>query len=87
MRLSCRQDDPGYERYIALFVDNNIKCFVDGVEVKAITADDEEGWALVYVCDAHGNSLVTPDRTELVTERRTGVVRIQVDPRAPEKVS
>lgn len=82
MRLSCRPDDAGYERYIELMAGNELKFFLDGVEIKeAITADDEEGFVLVYVDDGNGKPLLNLARTEALTDRRAGAVRIEIHPR------
>ena len=81
MHLSCRKDDAGYERYVVLSADNDFKFFVDGTEVdQVITADEEEGFLLTYPRDVGGKIQLGPGRT-LVTERRAGVVRIDIMPR------
>jgi hypothetical protein len=80
MRLSCRENDAGYLSWIGLKKHRaKVRFFLDGVEVKdVITADDEEGFLLVYVYDESGKHQLSSDRTEALTERRTGVVRIEV---------
>lgn len=81
MRLSCRPDDAGYERYCRLMTGNDLKFFVDGAEVdKVITADDEEGFLLVYVRDLDGKLVLYAGAP--IEDRRTGAVRIDIIPRS-----
>jgi hypothetical protein len=51
---------------------------VNGIDVtdRCFEANDIEGYALCYVEDGHGRSILNDDGTELVTERLTGNVRI-----------
>lgn len=81
MRLSCKEDDAGYERYCELMAGNDLKFFLDGAEVDhVITADDEEGFLLVYVRDDKGKPIDRRDGTP-ITARVLGAVRIDVIPR------
>lgn len=70
-----------YERYCELSSGNDFKFFLDDVEVDhVITADDEEGFLLVYVRDASGKPIDRRDGTP-ITAHVPGAVRIYIAPR------
>lgn len=74
MRISVQIGDPGYQ---PSHITCNTHVTLNGRELQAccITADEEEGMALVYRRDAN-NRLVSVCG-ELVTETLRGVVRIE----------
>lgn len=79
MRLSIRKDNAGYLPWMQLAHRQKVRCFLDGAAVdKVITVDDEEGFVLVHVMDENGKPKLNESRDEALTERRTGVVRIEI---------
>lgn len=73
MRLSVVLGDPGYQPQ---HISGRARVTLNGQELReCITADEEEGMALVYRRDAN-NRLVSVCG-ELVTETLRGVVRIE----------
>lgn len=79
MRISCRKDDPGYLPWRSLPKPTAVQVYLDGTRVQeVITADDVEGFVLAYVTDESGKPKLSDSRDAFLTERRTGVVRIEV---------
>lgn len=60
MRLSIREDDPGYDKRAM-----GCSVFVDGVEVtnRCFTADEEQGMAWCFKHNEFGNSFPDPDNS------------------------
>jgi hypothetical protein len=71
MRISMKDDDPGYETYVALRAEgkNIMSWTLDGKSpidekgdtIFALTLDDEEGYALVYAPRNEDNSFSTDE--------------------------
>lgn len=81
MRLSCMESDAGYLPWRQLKARFKVRVFLDGAPVdKVITADDEEGFVFVYAIDERGKPKLNDARDEILTERRAGVVRIELPP-------
>ncbi len=76
MRLSIREEDPGYNFEATL----HCKVLLDGVDVtkQCFTADEEEGKVWWYKWDAEGRPFVDPHnrRAGAVEEVRIGNVLI-----------
>lgn len=77
MRLSSDITDPGYAKYEAIDRNvHNIEVYVDGDHVvRCITADEEEGTALVF-CDDGTGGLVDDGTGNAKTETLVGKVDI-----------
>lgn len=79
MRVSCRKDDAGYLPWRSLADPTRVRVFLDGVrQPEAITADDVEGFVLVFAMDEKGKPKLNEARDAFETERRAGAVRIDV---------
>ncbi len=73
MRISCIKEDKGI--YVLNF---SGKIYLDGVECdKVITADEEEGFIVLYKRDKIGNVILNSDRTHVETETLYGKVEIE----------
>ncbi len=60
MRLSVRKDDPGYDPRAF-----GARVYLDGKEIThCFTADEERGYALVYVLNENGQPFIDPGRRE-----------------------
>lgn len=76
MRLSTREDDPGYVRGLA-----GVKVFFNGYERKHVfTADEEKGMIVAAALDAQGRVQLNADRSDVLTETLYGVVRMELPP-------
>ena len=69
MRLSVRPEDPGFCNFAH---SRNVTVYLDGKRLNyCITADDEEGTALVCATDKNGRLIIEYDgiRQEMLTGR------------------
>lgn len=74
MRLSCREDDPGFQP-----ADKTLTAviYLNGSEITGvITADEERGFILRYMRDEQGRIRV--DGNEARTEKLYGKVQIEI---------
>lgn len=72
MRISCLHDDPGIHT-----IDFKGKILLDGEEVKnVITADEEEGYILVYARDPNGEIIINHSAGYAVKKALHGEVNI-----------
>lgn len=75
MRLSTKNDDPGYRDYSTL---SRARVFFNGAMAQGVfTADEEQGLIVQAVFDAQGRYQLAPCKTEILTEVRHGHVRIE----------
>lgn len=73
MRLSCDDNDPGYQAWEER---HPVKVFLDGVEMdRCITADTDEGYILRFRC--HPDGRVVVDNGVVCKEELYGVVTIE----------
>ncbi len=74
MRLSVREDDPGYDSQATL----GCRVFVDGVDVttRCHTADEEKGKAWCFKLNEFGDKFKDPERGGAAEEVLTGEVVI-----------
>lgn len=75
MRSSVKKEDPGYVNFINF---DKYHVFLDGAPVPyCITADEEEGFVLVYELDENGRPFIELD--EVPTKVMRGKVEILGD--------
>jgi len=76
MRVSVRDDDPGFANY-----NLEQKAFLDGIEVtsKCFTADEELGEVHVYKLNSEGKPYFDPSVNEVPWEILRGDVKIVLD--------
>lgn len=85
MRVSTRENDPGYEAAILAgwwkhLDSGNCKIFVDGVDVtdRCSTADEEQGVAFCYKINEAGQKYVDKDLDQVASQALYGKVEIQI---------
>lgn len=72
MRISVRQDDPGYHPQAI-----DCRAMVNGKEIeRCFTADEEAGEAFCFATDANGDCILNEDRTDIVEIIYKGKVEI-----------
>ncbi len=72
MRLSCNLSDPGFSPECFKF-----DIFFNGeILNNCITADEEEGFALVYRTDENGRYTLNENNTEILKDILEGCIRI-----------
>lgn len=76
MRVTVRENDPGYDRLLDI---TRSRVWLDGIEVKgAITADTDEGTVVMFAIDAKGHCYEDPAHPdEFATSIQHGRVRIE----------
>jgi len=74
MRLSCREDDPGFNAHLVC----RVKILCDGADITArcYTADEELGQAFCFACDKEGKFFVDPITNDAAKETLFGNVEI-----------
>lgn len=77
MRVSVIKEDPGYiGRHITGY-----EVYLNGEKLdNCITADEEQGIALVFVTDEHGKLVMNEERTDLVKKWVKGDIKIIAPP-------
>lgn len=73
MRISLDKEDPGYYGRTGESPDK-WACYLDDVRVSAVTADEEQGYALIILHDEHGRPRF--ENRQPVVESRHGRVRL-----------
>lgn len=85
MRMSCIEDDLGFENFIKFGKSSNLKITVDLKDVtnRCFTADEEAGKVWCNALNDDGEFYVAGcgDNAEVATEILTGVVTISFDGR------
>lgn len=85
MRISTKAGDPGYSAWQdAIKKGLEVKIFLNGVErIDVITADEQNRLIVKSRRDGDGNFVLSPDRSEILTEVMRGDVRIELsEPKA-----
>lgn len=82
-RVSVREEDPGYERYVALTAGRNrIEVTLNGEALSdVVTADPDAGYVLRHLIDENGKYVLNETRDEICTEELHGEVRLFVNGR------
>jgi hypothetical protein len=72
-RLSVDKSDPGYSADIVRY-----QPYLNGFRSKwVVTADEEQGYALLYATDDAGRAVIDPNTRRVVTEEFHGLVRLK----------